>query len=42
MKLNFEKDIQKQRTNHGAKVEELRREANEVSIYFFFFFCFSN
>lgn len=30
MKLNFSQEIQKQRANEDAKVEDIRREANEV------------
>jgi len=38
MKLNFAREIQQQRTSEDAKVEGIRREANEVFIYFSCFF----
>jgi hypothetical protein len=37
MKLNFEKQIQQQRTKEHAKVQGVRREANEVFIFLAFF-----
>jgi uncharacterized protein YdcH (DUF465 family) len=40
MKLHFEREIQQQRTNENAKVEGIRRQANQVLIDFFFYLIF--
>jgi hypothetical protein len=40
MKVSFGKEIERQRANEGAKVEEIRRQANQVYLVKnFLLFC---
>jgi hypothetical protein len=37
MRLTFQKELQQQRLDQDAKVQEIRRQADEVRVFLFFF-----